>query len=367
MHMAANLFRQMKSEGGIFRDEAALLPEFLPEQLPGRQRHLKEIASYLSVATDGMAPPSIVLSGPPGTGKTSASRILLSQLAEVSSRPRPIYINCWECGTRMGVLMKIITASGMMLPRRGIAADEVAATLKEIGKKSGKVLLVVLDEVDRLVAAKEAGILYDLSRAGEAYGIKASVIAITNDPELMVKLDGRIRSSLAGKVVEFKPYTPGELKGILAERAKLAFFPHCLDDEVMALCAAVGAKNGGDARIALQLLWAAGKRAERDGRKAVRVEDVQMEKEGAVASAGTPAERKKGMLDEFDRKLVDIISKSGEAGIDSSGIYSKLKADDAMARTIRNHLAKLEGAMLIKSEESGVGSGHGKKYFVVKN
>ncbi len=363
--MASNIFRQMEKEGGLFRNETALLPEFLPEQLPGREGQIQEMASYLAVAAKGIAPQSIVMSGPPGTGKTTSSKLLLKQLCEVSSKPMPIYINCWECNTRLGVLMQIISSAGSMLPRRGIAADEVAATLKEIGKKSGSVFIIVLDEVDRLVAAKEAGVLYDLARAGETYGMKASVVAITNDEQFMVKIDGRIRSSLAGKVVEFKAYAPGELKGILNERAKMAFFPNSLDAEVVPLCAAVGAKNGGDARIALQLLWAAGKRAEREGKKKVGVEDVKMEKDNAVEIAGTPAERKKGMLDEFDQKLAALVQAAGKNGIDGFSIYSKMKADESMARTIRNRLAKLEGAMLIRSEENLEGSGHGKKYFVV--
>lgn len=360
--MASNIFRQINAERGIFRNESMLLPDFLPDELPCRERQLKEIAHYLSPAMDGKAPAPFIMSGVPGTGKTSMAKLALKQLCEVSGKPLPVFLNCWEFSTRAGILAEMVSQLGGMLPRRGIASDEVIASLRELARKTDRVPIVVLDEVDRLVASREEGVLYDLARAGETFGMKASAIAITNDAELMSKLDARIRSSLSNRTVEFPPYTPIELKKILNERGKMAFYPDTCEGEVVPLCAAVAAKNGGDARIAISLLWAAGKRAEREGAKKIGVPHVQEEKERAVESAGTPAERKKDMLDGYDRKLVELIGKAGRGGIESSEIYSKMRADEAERRTIRNRLVRLEGAMLIKSEDIGEGSGHGKKY-----
>ena len=364
--MAPNIFRQIGKERGIFRNESALLPEHLPEELPCRERQMKEFAYCMAPAAEGKTPPSLVLAGPPGTGKTSLARVALKQLCEVSSQPQFVYINCWQNSSRYGILSALVVELGGMLPRRGIASDEVAAGLRELGRKSRRTLIVVLDEVDRLVAGGEGGVLYDLARAGEAYGMKACVVGITNDTELMAKLDERVRSSLSNRRIDFAPYSPIELKQILNERAKIAFFPNVLEDEVVPVCAAVGAKNGGDARIALGLLWAAGKKAEREGGQKVSVDDVKAVKEKAVGQAGTPAERKKGMLDDYDKKLVGVVDAAGKDGIDGAKLYGKMKAhDEGGRRTVRNHLAKLEGGGLIRSEETGEGSGHAKKYFVI--
>lgn len=362
--MASNIFRQLAGEKGIFRNEQALLPEFLPPELPGRERHMRELAFCLMPATEGKAPSSVVLSGVPGTGKTSISKIALKQLCEVSSKPLPIYLNCWEFNTRLGILTEIVSQLGGMLPRRGIASDEVTATLRELGRKTDRIPIVVLDEVDRLIASREEGVLYDLARAQEAFGMRASVIAITNDSELMAKLDPRIRSSLSNRKIDFSPYTPLELKAILADRAKLAFFSGALDEEVVPLCAAVAAKQGGDARIAIALLWASGKHAERDGRMKISVDDVKAEKDKAVGQAGSLLERKKETLDDFDRKLIEAIEKAGEKGADSPLLYKAAGVDSGGERNVRNHLAKLAAAGLIRAEESGEGSGHAKRYYV---
>ncbi|MEM2137687.1 MAG: AAA family ATPase, partial [Candidatus Anstonellaceae archaeon] len=96
--MPQNIFRAASSsrENRIFRDESALSPEFLPEELPGREREIKELVYCLQPAAENRQPQHSLLLGPPGTGKTSASRFVLKHLSEYSQRPLPVYINCWE-------------------------------------------------------------------------------------------------------------------------------------------------------------------------------------------------------------------------------------------------------------------------------
>lgn len=354
MMAGANIFRQMESGGAIFKDERFLLPEYLPEQLPGREREIKEMASYLNEATKGRAPPSILLLGRPGTGKTTTSKLLLKQLCEVSTKPMQIYINCWENSTRFGILSQLITEFGDMLPRRGIALDEIVQRIGELGKREKHIPIIILDEVDRLVASTtgEEQVLYDLSRPKEALGIEASVIAITNDEELAMKLDPRIRSSLTNNSIKFESYNPLQLKHILKERAVNAFFPGVCDEEIIGVCAAVGAKAGGDARVSIQVLWSAGKKAEREGARKISLEHVKEVKGKAVLDSTTPAKRKGEELDDIDTKLVEMISKA-KNGIDSGDIYLKMKADEGEQRTIRNRLERMEKAGLIECEKTG--------------
>lgn len=366
--MSQNIFRQLNAEGGmIFRDEHVLEPEFLPEEMPGREREMKELASYLQPAVRGATPSSVLLTGPPGTGKTSLARLVLKQLEEVSRKILPLYINCWVCSTRFAILNELIRAQGDMMPRRGIAADELVARLKEIGRREQKLMpIVVLDELDRLLASGEEQILYDLSRSSEALGLPCALIGITNNEEIALKLDPRVRSSLTNHLISFKPYSPTQLKNILSERAKRAFQPNALGDEVIGLCAAIGAKAGGDCRVALQVLLEAGRMAEREGAKQVLVSHVKAVKEQAILASSTPAERKSEPLDEIDKKILECIKKAGEKGIESGMIYSLLKADESEQRTIRNHLMRLERSGLICSQEVSAGSGRTKRWRIVR-
>jgi cell division control protein 6 len=61
----------------------------------------------------------------------------------------------------------------------------------------------------------------------------------------------------------FAPYKAIELQRILNERAKRAFHPGVLDYGVINLCAAIAAREHGDARRALDLLRVSGEFAER--------------------------------------------------------------------------------------------------------
>ncbi len=367
-NMASNVFRQMASEGGsIFRDESVLRPEFMPDELPGREREMGELAAYLQPAARGQAPPSVLLSGPPGTGKTTMARLLLKQLSEVSRHALPLYINCWETSTRFGILNELVMALGDMMPRRGIAADEVVARLKEIGRREQKSLpIVVLDEMDRLLAGHEGQVLYDLSRSSEALGLPCALIGITNDSEIALKLDARVRSSLTNHHLQFKPYTPAQLKAILSERAKRAFNPSALDSEVIPLCAAVGAKAGGDCRVALQLLLSAGRAAERQGARQVLVSHVKAEQASAMDTAATPAERKSADLDEMDKKIIERIKKAGASGLSSGDLYSFFKANESEQRTLRNRLARLESGGLVEGEGIDASGGRTRRWKIRK-
>lgn len=365
----ANIFRQLSNDKSIFRNEPALRPDYLPENMPTRERELKDMASYLQEAAKGRAPPSMLLVGPPGTGKTSISKLLLKQLCEVSSRPFPIYINCWETTTRYGILNKLVIELGDMLPRRGIATDEIVSRLAEIGKREKFIPIIILDEVDRLLSTTEQGedkVLYDLSRAQEALGLNASVIAITNERDLPAKLDGRVRSSLTNHTIYFEAYTPTQLKEILNVRAREALFTGTYDEDVIGLCAAIGAKSGGDARLAIHLLWAAAKKAEVDGAKKISVEHVRQIKERSISHTSTPAERKIDSLEEQDKNLIEIIAKS-DGGIDSGEIYQKLSIEHNQQRNVRNRLDRLQKSGLIEFEERHKGMGKTRFWKISKN
>ncbi len=344
--MAENIFKKISTENEIFQDERVLMSDYLPEVMPHREKQIEEIAYGLKGAAGGKKTENMLIIGPSGTGKTSTVRYVLKQLQEYSQRVVPIYINCWESSTRHSILNNIVAALGEFIPRRGISTDEITDRIAEVLRKEKKTPIIALDEVDRLFAGlyEEEKVLYDLARAKELFSTDFGVVAITNSNEFLVKLDQRIRSSLVQKQIVFKQYSPAELKDILKSRAKLAFCPESLSEEVIPLCAARAAKNNGDARLAISLLWKAGKTAERENSE--KVSEGHVRKAFEEVGEGERVEEK---LQGREKEIYEFVKEKGE--VTSTEIYEKFK--DESERSMRNSISMLVSLNLFIAETRG--------------
>ncbi|MBI4406306.1 AAA family ATPase, partial [Candidatus Micrarchaeota archaeon] len=325
------------TENDIFTSEAALLPDFFPEQPLHRESQLAEIELALKPAVHNAKPDNLFLYGSTGTGKTTCCRFTATQLNEHKPAVNCIYINCWETNTRLGILSEVAAKSGVAFPRRGLAGDEVFARIIEMNKKDKSTCIVFLDEFDQLVRRKEEGVVYELTRAGEIHGANFGVVLVSNDGALLQRLDSRIRSSLSPKKIAFSRYSPLELKDILQNRAKLCFRPGSWNGEVIALIAAHTAKNGGDCRIALRTLWRAARLAEQQGS---RIEEKHVRL--AFQEKEPPASE-----NELDKKIIQTLSKN-PAGITTGKLYELVGENE---RTVRNRLSELQAKNLIDVHE----------------
>jgi cell division control protein 6 len=126
-----------------------------------------------------------------------------------------------------------------------------------------------LDEVDQL----DLSALYDLLRINQYVKTPLGIIFISNDVHVFSKAEPRIRSSMGIEEVEFKPYGFIEMKDILNERAKEAFYSY--DSAVVSLCANHAVSKDGDVRVGLQCLLKAGRLAESKNAKKVSVQHAK--------------------------------------------------------------------------------------------
>ena len=344
----SNIF-ESKKEINLLKDERFLYPEFVPERLPFRDPEIGDMVFSLKPATLGKKPTALFLTGVPGTGKTVSSKYVLNELAEYSDRTKCLYINCFEFNSKHSILSKITNFLGYAVPTRGLSKEEIFERFVAILKSKEKIPILVFDEAEQLLKQDDTKeLLYDLSRMGERYKVFIGLIFISNDNFFISLLDDRIRSSLQASTIHFEKYSSLQLKDILRERAKYAFFDNVLEEEVIPLCAAHASKQG-DARVAIDVLLKAARFAEKENSKTVKVEHVRkafmQEKPVKVELSSN--------LSKQEQLVLDFIK---DKGASAGEIYDSLGKKFA-ERTLRKAINDLEEKKLIKAEQVKKGKG----------
>ena len=315
------LFDDLLSGEPIFENKEVLRPSYTPHELPHRTDQINQMATILVSALRGETPSNILIYGKTGTGKTASAKFVSQELESTSQKydvPCEVeYINCEVTDTQYRVLAqlanKFIEKNHALIddrldslrdlrsaaaddptrlsetrfervadvddritdlerdreemetvPMTGWPTDRVYSTFFEAVDYNERVVVIMLDEIDKLVEKSGDDTLYNLSRMNsELDNSRISIMGISNDLKFTDFLDPRVKSSLGEEEIVFPPYDANQLRDILQHRADIAFKGEALTDDVIPLCAAFAAQEHGDARRALDLLRTAGELAER--------------------------------------------------------------------------------------------------------
>jgi cell division control protein 6 len=270
-----SIFESLLTKEPLFRNKDALRHSYTPDELPHREKEIRDLASITVPALKGETPSNILIYGKSGTGKTIVSKFLCNELEKTGRRIgmpiSTIYLNCEVTDTQYRILANLANHFGKDVPFTGWPTDKVYKAFKDGVDSKSQSILIILDEIDKLVGRKGDNIIYNLTRInGELKRAKVSIIGISNDLKFKEYLDSRVLSSLGGEDVIFRPYNAKELEDILNQRAEIGFFEGVFDETVIPLCAALAAREHGDARKALDLLRVSGEVAEREGAEIIR-------------------------------------------------------------------------------------------------
>jgi cell division control protein 6 len=187
-------------------------------------------------------------------------------------------------------------------------------------------------------------VLYDLLRINQYTKSKVGVVFVSNNPYVFVKVEPRIKSSLSIEEIEFKPYTIEEMRDILEERVRHAF--RSVENGVVILCANHAIKKGGDVRIGLECLLRAGRLAEQENSKKVKVEHVKkiLSKVGKVKPNII-----KEKINDVEKTILEFLEEKDE--FNSGELYKtyceKVK-NPVTERAFRNYINHLAQVKLIK-------------------
>jgi cell division control protein 6 len=280
--MEENVFVQYLRKEPLFRVERDILrPAYLPERLPHREAQVDQVVQILAPALRGERPSNILIHGQTGTGKTAVVKFIEKQLrlADPNGLVRYLYMNCQVVDTPYGVLANIantfIEDHAEKVPFTGLSVDRVYQVLVERLDERRRVVILALDEIDRIVAKNGDDFLYQLTKVNEDLERSSlCLIGISNELKFTEYLDPRVQSRLGDEKLVFPPYNANELLDILADRARVAFEDGATNHEVLSLIAALAAQEHGDARRALDLLRVSAEIAERGGQDRLSVDDV---------------------------------------------------------------------------------------------
>ncbi len=255
--------------------------DYVPDHLPFRDDQITSVAQVLSPLLHSSKPSNLLIYGKTGTGKTAATRHVLSKLTTASKnngiQATFVYSNVRMAGTEYRVLAELAAQTGLSVPFTGLAVSEVLARLQGQIKNKKLHAVFVLDEIDYLVKLFGDRLLYDLTTSSDAIAPGfLSIVGISNDLQFKEELGARVLSRLSEEEIVFPPYTAQELTTILHERAKFAFNSGAYTEAAVNLCAALSGSEHGDARRAVDLLRIAGEVAEREGSKQLDEKHVRI-------------------------------------------------------------------------------------------
>ena len=331
-------------EARIIHNHQLFSENYIPPNIPAREKQIKEIAFFLSTASNSINPINVWIYGLPGTGKTSICKFLLNKL-EKETNVRGLYVNCWENPTFYTILDKIIREL------RILGAEKLNTSFKFDRLRShikDRPFILFLDEIDQPSQKERNSILYNFSNL-----TRVGIVAICNSKYVLYMLDERIRSRLNVQWIEFEPYTADDIYSILCHRAEFALTSGSCDEHVLRRIADL---SGQDARVAIQTLKNAAYLAENGIVKSITTLHAN---KGYCSVKGL---KKSYLLDKLTvhhRILYDIIQHKGDV---LSGrlwkFYIKncahMNIRPVAARTYSEYLRKLVEAELVRAERASI-------------
>jgi len=269
----------------LFKNKMVLQSNYTPESIPHRDGQIENVASILAPTLRGEKISNLFVYGKTGTGKTLSVQKVVNKVNQKMKELgrenlKVLYVNCKlkkVADTEYRIIAELIRQLKGSIPATGLPTDFVYSKFIDMidGKKQN--IILVLDEIDQAVKKISDNFIYSLTRMNtELRNAQISIIGISNSLTFMDNLDPRVRSSLGEEELVFPPYNALQLQDILNERAEQAFEKNILDEGVIAKCAALAAREHGDARRALDLLRVAGEIAEREGSKRIKERHIDL-------------------------------------------------------------------------------------------
>ncbi|HEY5538690.1 MAG TPA: AAA family ATPase, partial [Thermoplasmata archaeon] len=224
--MEESIFQPYIATRPIFRiDRDILRPSFVPDRLPHREEQVDQLAQILATALRGDRPSNVLIYGQTGTGKTAVVKYIENEFKKLEGgrTVHYMYLNCEIVDTPYAVLQNLanrfVENFSQRVPFTGLSTDRVYQMLCEKLDEEKRIVILVLDEIDKIITKNGDDLLYQLLKINEDLTrAKLSLIGISNDLKFTEYLDPRVKSRLSDEKMVFPPYNAEELFDILSQR-----------------------------------------------------------------------------------------------------------------------------------------------------
>ena len=371
--MDGNIFEKILGQDSLFIDRKAFDHAFEPSNLPHREPEVEALVRNLVDALNGHIPSNMLLYGVPGSGKTVVTRFVLSQLLEKGKQMghsvQTYEINCRNVDTKYRVVQTLASQlkqrGDYPIPFTGWPTDRVLETLIERMDRVGGVHILVLDEIDNLVARAGSDLLYSLTNLNTILkNARCCIIGISNDLNFTQELDPRVSSRLSQEDVVFHPYGAQEIQDILQERVRMGLKIDSLEGGVIPLCSALAAQEHGDARRALDLLRISVQKAEQRSQTKVDPKHVRLAQSQLEHDQITPVLRTLPLHQKLVLFCIIINEENGLRNICTGEIFRtysqacmKISIEPLTPRRISSLLNELDTLGLIMARNVSKGRG----------
>lgn len=267
------IFNNFLLKKRVFKNKETLSPSFVPEAVLHRDQEIETISNILAPSLLMERVSNLLIYGFSGTGKSLVTRYVAHNLgllaAEKNVNILPVYTNCrlQNNDTEYRLISNLCSVFGVEVPTSGLSVNALYKKLVTKIDAEDKYIILILDEIEKLIQNAGDGVLYSLLRLNESMKhARISIIGISNNTDLKAALDQRVKSSLSPVELVFKPYNAIEIEDILNTRVMDSFYENAIEEGVIKKCAAFAAQEHGDVRKALNLLRVAGENAQQAGR-----------------------------------------------------------------------------------------------------
>ena len=288
--MTTDYFEDLLKKPSIFIDEKALDINYIPEEMPHREKELTILSQlFLTLITNpNSISRKILITGRTGIGKTATVKVFGNMLIEASNKRdvqiNYVHINCRKERTSYKVLIRIIHSLDKAFPKRGYSPQDLLEVLTEYLNTHDLHILIVLDELSYLIQ-KGGDLIYSLTRINDDMmnaQQRISIIGIVRDISCINSLDASTMSTLQRNILKFEKYTKKQIFDIMKYRAGLSLKENTISDESLEMVAESVFKVG-DIRYGLNLLWKASKFAESRNLKYLNSECIRFGNQDLVS------------------------------------------------------------------------------------